>query len=63
MLDLWLDRLKRCEVLPENDLRHLCELVKEILLEESNVQPVNSPVIVCGDIHGQFHDLLGMKMK
>lgn len=42
----------------EKDLRILCEKAKEIFLEESNVQPVSSPVTVCGDIHGQFYDVL-----
>ena len=31
----------------------LCELVCELLLEESNVHYVSTPVTVCGDIHGQ----------
>jgi len=57
-LDSWIASIRTCELLPERDLKHLCEYVQEVLLEESTVQPVQSPVTICGDIHGQFHDLL-----
>eukprot|EP00887_Chlorella_sp_A99_P008233 scaffold12.g8233.t1 len=56
-LDKWIEQLKRCEPLRESDVKVLCEKAIEILVEESNVQRVDSPVTICGDIHGQFYDL------
>ena len=57
-IDQCISDLKANKILPERDLRRICEKVKELLIEESNVQPVCAPVTICGDIHGQFFDLL-----
>ena len=58
MEDNWLETIRTGKCLPESELFLLCERVKAVLLEENNVQPVNTPVVICGDIHGQFYDLL-----
>jgi len=39
-------------------LKAACHRLKSILVDENNVQPVLLPVVICGDIHGQFFDLL-----
>ncbi len=57
-IDKWLTTAKEGGLLTEREIRQLCEKVKEILIEEGNVQPVSAPVTLCGDIHGQFYDLL-----
>merc|ERR1711907_778501 len=57
-IDKCLELVKSGKCLPERDYKLLCDLAKEILAEESNVQPVQAPVSVCGDIHGQFYDVL-----
>ena len=39
-IDHWLEMTKNGTILPERELRIVCEKIKEILIEESNVQPV-----------------------
>ena len=57
-VDQWIEIAKNCKYLPENDLKKLCDMVCDFLLEESNVQPVSTPVTVCGDIHGQVRNVV-----
>eukprot|EP01090_Pellita_catalonica_P020221 TRINITY_DN712_c0_g1_i1.p1 TRINITY_DN712_c0_g1~~TRINITY_DN712_c0_g1_i1.p1 ORF type:complete len:308 (+),score=36.91 TRINITY_DN712_c0_g1_i1:79-1002(+) len=56
-LDRQIEQLRRCEIIKEHEVKALCTKAREILSEESNVQRVDPPVTICGDIHGQFYDL------
>jgi len=57
-LDKQISKLRNCEIISEEEVKQLCQKAKEILIEESNIQRVDAPVIICGDIHGQFYDLI-----
>lgn len=57
-LDACIEKLRDKQLLGEALLREICEKTKEVLMRESNVVHVSSPVTVVGDIHGQFHDLI-----
>jgi len=57
-IDKCIAQLLECRALSDSDLKQVCELAKDILAAETNVQPVRCPVTISGDIHGQFHDLM-----
>lgn len=57
-VDETIELLKECKHIPESIVKQLCYKAQELLIEEANVQLVHTPVTICGDIHGQFHDLL-----
>ena len=53
-----IEQLKQCRPLTETQVKDLCVKARETLVEESNIQRVDSPVTICGDIHGQFYDVM-----
>ncbi len=59
--DMQISTLSDCKVLTEDDVVELANKCKELLQQETNVTHVHAPVVVVGDTHGQFHDLMEVR--
>lgn len=44
----------KCTYLPEKEVTRTCKKCTEIFKAEDNVVPVQTPVTIVGDIHGQL---------
>lgn len=55
--------LRQAKHISEDTVYTLCLRAQELLMNESNVTRVDTPVTICGDIHGQLHDLLTLFEK
>ena len=44
--------------IPENIIISLCIVAREVFMEQPVMLELSAPLKVCGDIHGQFYDLL-----
>jgi serine/threonine-protein phosphatase PP1 catalytic subunit len=47
-----------CAPLSENEIKLLCVRVKPILLSQPMLLELEAPLKICGDVHGQYMDLL-----
>jgi diadenosine tetraphosphatase ApaH/serine/threonine PP2A family protein phosphatase len=53
-----IDRLRNNEGATAEEIEEVCQLSVDLLQKEDNVLLVQSPFSVCGDVHGDFENLL-----
>ena len=44
--------------LEDNEIRMLCIRAREVFMAQPILLELEAPIKICGDVHGQYHDLL-----
>eukprot|EP00475_Leptophrys_vorax_P005490 TRINITY_DN13310_c0_g1_i1.p1 TRINITY_DN13310_c0_g1~~TRINITY_DN13310_c0_g1_i1.p1 ORF type:complete len:322 (+),score=46.07 TRINITY_DN13310_c0_g1_i1:228-1193(+) len=58
LLDVRNGRPGKLVQLTEAEIRNLCTTSRDIFLQQPNLLELEAPIKICGDIHGQYSDLL-----
>ncbi|EAS06524.2 serine/threonine-protein phosphatase PP1 (macronuclear) [Tetrahymena thermophila SB210] len=58
LIDPKQSRAAKSQVLAESEIRAVCMKSREIFLQQPMLLELEAPIKICGDVHGQFPDLL-----
>ena len=58
LLQSWNNKIGRLVNIPESIIFQICQKAQKILSSQPVFLELKGPLHVCGDIHGQFYDLL-----
>lgn len=45
-------------LLTHSEIKTVVKAAREVFMEETSLLEISAPITICGDIHGQFNDLL-----